>query len=654
MKKQHILIITFLILLSISVFAIMKAKAQNATIWTDKADYYPKETVTIYGTGFLPNANITVNVIKQADGTVSSFNVISDSNGNFTTTYQIDNVGAPLYSITAADGTNTATTTFTDASQYVMTVSYSVTGGGSPTAPILHYVDANGNSKADPINTTATQVIMGTGVAWSVTPNPLLGSTSSERWYSNDTLSGATPPSGGAGTFVFTYHHQYQVTFSQSGVDSSAGSNTVLTVGSTPYTYNGLPSSAYADSGTMFSWAPSVSGGAGKQFVLIGSSGVSPITAAATYSATYKIQYQVTFAVTPLGSGSTSPTGSNVWEDAGPLSISATADSSYTFSTWSSNTVSITFNNVNSASTTVTISGPGTITSHFLIALDHFVFNTISSPQTAGSAFSITVTAKTASDTTVTAYTGTPSLSYSAGSITPSTMNAFVNGVGSISVTVTAAGSSVTITAVDGTRAGISNSFTVTIAPTPTPRPIQTPTSTPKPTAKPPTPTATPSPTPTPTPFPDLISKLIKATLSDNSTVYLSIYGNINGSDISNVAITADQTTAETTITLTLIGQNGANSFCNLTLPKGAIPYGTLPAVYVNNQIVDDQGYTQDANNYYVWFNSYYSTYELSVVFKANSAVPLWAIGTVVIVSIVLVLAIIIPRLEIREKTRLF
>jgi len=32
----------------------------------------------------------------------------------------------------------------------------------------------------------------------------------------------------------------WQVTFSQTGVDSSAGSNTVLTVGSTNYAYNAL------------------------------------------------------------------------------------------------------------------------------------------------------------------------------------------------------------------------------------------------------------------------------------------------------------------------------------------------------------------------------------------------------------------------------
>ncbi len=89
-------------------------------------------------------------------------------------------------------------------------------------------------------------------------------------------------------TETASWTHQYQVTFSQTGVDSSAGSNTVLTVGSTNYAYNALPSSVYVDDGTTFSWVSPVSGGSNKQFVRTGSSGSSPISAAGTYSSTYK------------------------------------------------------------------------------------------------------------------------------------------------------------------------------------------------------------------------------------------------------------------------------------------------------------------------------------------------------------------------------
>ncbi len=140
--------------------------------------------------------------------------------------------------------------------------------------------------------------------------------------------------------------------------------------------------------------------------------------------------------------------------------------------------------------------------------LDHFIFSTVAT-QTAGAAFSITVTAKDAYGNTITSYSGTPSLTYSAGTINPTAMTAFVSGVGSTSVTVTTAGSDVTITATDGTHTGTSNSFTVTAAPTPTPTPTPIPTASPmpSPTTIPiptatPTPTAKPSPTSTVTPTP--------------------------------------------------------------------------------------------------------------------------------------------------------
>ena len=54
----------------------------------------------------------------------------------------------------------------------------------------------------------------------------------------------------------------------------------------------------------------------------------------------------------------------------------------------------------------------------------------------AGSAFSITVTAKDVYGNIVTGYVGTPSLTYSAGTISPGNMSAFVSGIGTTSVTV--------------------------------------------------------------------------------------------------------------------------------------------------------------------------------------------------------------------------
>src|SRR5450756_3014232 len=93
--------------------------------------------------------------------------------------------------------------------------------------------------------------------------------------------------------------------------------------------------------------------------------------------------------------------------------------------------------------------------------LSQFVFNTISSPQTAGSAFSITITAKASNGNTITSYTGTNTLTASSGTISPTSTTAFVAGVWTGQVTLSQAGTGISISTSGGGKSGTSNSFTV-------------------------------------------------------------------------------------------------------------------------------------------------------------------------------------------------
>jgi FlaG/FlaF family flagellin (archaellin) len=100
-------------------------------------------------------------------------------------------------------------------------------------------------------------------------------------------------------------------------------------------------------------------------------------------------------------------------------------------------------------------------------ALDHFVFDTISSPQTSGTAFTVTITAIDQYGATFTTYTGINDLTYSGGPIAPTTTAAFVDGVWSGSVTVAGAGTGVTIgtSAQSASATGVSNTFDVNLPP---------------------------------------------------------------------------------------------------------------------------------------------------------------------------------------------
>ncbi|MFH0848519.1 MAG: hypothetical protein V1857_03365, partial [archaeon] len=97
--------------------------------------------------------------------------------------------------------------------------------------------------------------------------------------------------------------------------------------------------------------------------------------------------------------------------------------------------------------------------------LDHFIFNTIGTPQTAGVPFVITITGKDAFNNTATSYSGSNSLSDSTGTISPSSTGSFSSGTWTGSVTITKAQSGVTVITSGGGKSGTSSSFTVNFAP---------------------------------------------------------------------------------------------------------------------------------------------------------------------------------------------
>ena len=97
----------------------------------------------------------------------------------------------------------------------------------------------------------------------------------------------------------------------------------------------------------------------------------------------------------------------------------------------------------------------------------HFVFATIPSPQHQNSPFSVTLTAKDSSNTTVTTYSGTPTLTATGASgtasLTPTSASGFVGGVWTGNVAISTLGNNLVLTATDLVgRTGASNPFNVT------------------------------------------------------------------------------------------------------------------------------------------------------------------------------------------------
>ena len=157
-------------------------------------------------------------------------------------------------------------------------------------------------------------------------------------------------------------------------------------------------------------------------------------------------------------------------------------------------------------------------------------------------------------------------------------------------------------------------------------------------------------PTPTPSPTTSFtIENSTPATIpgtTDNGTIVtLTLNGNITASQITDAVLTSNQSKGITTISFNVTGQSGDVGFSNITIPKNLVPNGSIPIVQIDNRTAPNQGWVQDQNNYYVWYNTHFSTEAVSIVFATSAQSSIFSsffltmiiavsVGAVVVVTI--------------------
>ena len=202
----------------------------------------------------------------------------------------------------------TQTVVFAYYHQFVLIYSYSVTGGGSPTAPTLT-ITQFGSSYTPTITGSAVTYWADNSASWSVT-NPLSGSGSTERWDTSQTVSGTVSATV---TTAYTYYLQYLPTYQYTV--TGGGSPTVATIvritqfgGAATVTPTLAGQTAWTDSGTTSSYTNPISGAAGERWDA-NSGTLSVISSAATMNPDYYHQYSYTLSYSVTGGGSpTAPT----------------------------------------------------------------------------------------------------------------------------------------------------------------------------------------------------------------------------------------------------------------------------------------------------------------------------------------------------------
>jgi hypothetical protein len=224
-----------------------------------------------------------------------------------------------------------------------ITVSYSIIDGGSPTAPVFSYT-SGGNPHTYTLTTTPTPVTVDTGTSWSVAPNPLTGSTGTERWYSIQILSGTA--TGGALAFIF--YHQYLQTLSYAITPVlNHGSPTAPTFSalwfgvSLPLFLTQVATGYWYDAGSSWTLSPNpLSPSTGSEQWITSQSTSGTVSSATTILFTFHHQFFLTVNVLPSAVyGSTAP-GSG-WNDYNsPVSVMANANAGYSLGTWTTSGVS--------------------------------------------------------------------------------------------------------------------------------------------------------------------------------------------------------------------------------------------------------------------------------------------------------------------------
>ena len=103
---------------------------------------------------------------------------------------------------------------------------------------------------------------------------------------------------------------------------------------------------------------------------------------------------------------------------------------------------------------------------------------------------------------------------------------------------------------------------------------------------------------------PDAI-QTIQTTSIDGKNVTLAIQGNVSASQFTDLFFeNLPDWYNNTNINFDLAGLNGSTAFVNMTIPKNAILEGTEPVVATNGRIPMNDGFTQDNENFYVWFTT--------------------------------------------------
>jgi len=266
------------------------------------------------------NASATGTVVT-VDGTEVSYGSLSYSKWVYngaTVTYSYSNLVSSsttgkrfsLSSVSGSTSPITMTSAVTVTGNYVVQWQVTFTHTGLDSSAIGTVVTVDGSAKAYADLPFSKWVNSGTSVTYLYS-DAVSSSTTGKR-FSQSSVTGPTSPITvtSATTVTGDYGVQWQITFTHTGLDSSA-TGTVVTVNGASETYGNLPYTLWINNGgsVTYSYSSTVSSSTDdKRFSLssvLGLTSPVTVTSATTVTGAYVVQWQVTFTHSGLDSSAT-------------------------------------------------------------------------------------------------------------------------------------------------------------------------------------------------------------------------------------------------------------------------------------------------------------------------------------------------------------
>ena len=366
---------------------------------TAPAKITPTVTVSPSPSSIITTQALTVTVtVRGGSGNPTPTGAVTVASGSYTSAAVTLSSGSATINIPAgslATGTDTLTVTYTPDTASSSTYN---TAAGSNTVTVTTPAKITPALTVTPSPTgiTTTQAlsvkVTVSGGSGNPTPTGSVTLTSGSYTSAAATLSSGSAtiniPAGSLATGTDTLTASYTPdSASLSTYNSSTGSSTVtvtaatvqVTVGTSPtglsfsvdgtsYTSTQTLTWTVGASHTIATTSPQTSAGTQNAFASWSDGGaishsVTAPSSAASYTATFTTSYLLTTAASPSADGTVTPASGSYYASGTAVDLTATANSGFKFATWTGSVAG-----ASSASTTITMTAPESVTANFIVA----------------------------------------------------------------------------------------------------------------------------------------------------------------------------------------------------------------------------------------------------------------------------------------------